>query len=171
MGTWLSATPRGQFGAQAGGTIFTSSSRHRLGCDGFRERDHPVPGTQLPPGHFGDPHKEGFSCVSQPPSWESVSPSCPLHSPTQSQQALPLKSNWPLTSTSTAPVLIWSTFITPLKNTPACYQGSPCSSGSLQLSSSQMLPLLSPPQISPVAPYLLWHPRPCPQGHPPLICP
>lgn len=117
MGTWLSATPRGQFGAQAGGTIFTSSSRHRLGCDGFRERDHPVPGTQLPPGHFGDPHKEGFSCVSQPPSWESVSPSCPLHSPTQSQQALPLKSNWPLTSTSTAPVLIWSTFNSPEKHT------------------------------------------------------
>lgn len=84
MGTCLSATPRGQFGAQAGGTIFTSnrhvSSRHRLGRDGFRERDHPVPGTQVPPGHFGDPHKEGFSCVSQPPSWESVSPSCP---PTQ----------------------------------------------------------------------------------------
>lgn len=41
MGTWRSATPRGQFGAQAGGTIFTSSRpvspTHWLRGTGFKK--------------------------------------------------------------------------------------------------------------------------------------
>lgn len=76
MGTWRSATPRGQFGAQAGGTIFTSSRHvsptHWLRGTGFRERDHPVPGTQRSPGRFGDPHGGGgVGSVPQspPPPW------------------------------------------------------------------------------------------------------
>lgn len=63
MGTWRSATPRGQFGAQAGSTIFTSnrhiSSRHGLGGDGFRERDLKLPPPRPTPGHSGDSHEEG----------------------------------------------------------------------------------------------------------------
>lgn len=57
--------PLGGNWVQAGGMIFTSSRhvspRHRLrGRVG--DRDHPVPGTRLPLGHCGDPHKESLSC-------------------------------------------------------------------------------------------------------------
>lgn len=96
MGTWSSATPRGQFGAQAGGMIFTSSRhtspRHWLGGEGFRKRDHAVPGTQPPLGHFGAHHKKGFVCPS--PLSELVSPTSraqpdlpPLLSPQLSTKA------------------------------------------------------------------------------------
>lgn len=108
MGTWCSANPRGQFGAQAGGMIFTStrhvSPRRWLEGTGFRERVHPVPGTQLFSGHIGDPHKEGFGCINQVYLRAGVpyhqgsarhrfSPLTPCQH--KSQWALPLKSTWP----------------------------------------------------------------------------
>ena len=90
MGTWSSAAPRGQFGDQAGDTIFTSnrpiSSRRRLGGDGFRERDH-----SAPPSHFGEPHKEDFGCVSQPPSSQPGSPTLPSTQPSTKPTGLATK--------------------------------------------------------------------------------
>lgn len=120
MGTWCSANPRGQFGAQAGGVIFTStkhiSPRHWLGGTGFGERVHPVPGSQPFSGHVGDPQKEGYGCINQiylragVPDFQAsarhrFSPLTPAQH--KSQWALLLKSKWP------APVLTWSTFISP----------------------------------------------------------
>lgn len=120
MGTWRSAAPRGQFGDQAGDTIFTSnrpiSSRCRLRRDGFRERT-----TQLPPGHFGRPTRRTLAACPNPHLVSQCPPHLHYFSLAQSQQAWPPKSNWPLPS-HPQPVLMQSTFISP-ETAPALYRG------------------------------------------------
>lgn len=150
MGTWRSATPRGRFGVQARGMIFTSnrhvSPRHWLRGTGFRERDYPVPETQPPLGHCGDPHEEGFGYAPQaplppppasPPTGPSLRASVPppprlsqtfLLSLTQpgikAKGPCLLKSNWPVTSTSPAPVLTGSSSVS-LENCTSLLHQSP----------------------------------------------
>lgn len=73
-------------------------------------------GLRCPRATLGTLTRRASAACPSPRLGSQCPPPVPLHSPTQSQQALPLKSNWPLTSTSTAPVLIWSTFISPEKH-------------------------------------------------------
>lgn len=175
MGTWRSATPRGRFGVQAGGMIFTSnrhvSPRHRLRGTGFRERDHPVPGTQPRLGHSADPHEEGFSSVPQPPPPPPPAPrsqsQCPPFPPLGQTFLLSLtqpgmkakgpcllKSNWPVTSTSPALVLIGSSTVSRENCASLLHQVS----AFIWVLQTALQILCHPAQILPMAPHPLWQP-------------
>lgn len=109
MGTWCSATPRGQFGVQEGGMIFTSSRpvspSHWLGGTGFRGRDRPVPGTQL--SWAALEISQGRLWLQKPALSQSQRPPPPRLSQTSFYPLTPAqhKSQWALASTSLAPLL------------------------------------------------------------------
>ena len=98
MGTWRSAAPRGQFGDQAGDTIFTSNrpinSRRRLGGDGRRKGPLSSPRATL-----GSLTRRALAACPSPCLGSQCPPHLPPPSLAQSQQVWPLKSNWPLPST------------------------------------------------------------------------